>query len=119
MGVYIVSIVLVGGLVGMLNFVIYNIVKFGVVGFLEVLWVDLCEVGVGVLVLCLGLVKINFVMLECNWFGNEGKVFDMLDGDFMFVMGMDFFDIGKFVLDVVWGCDFFICIYFEFKDVIK
>ncbi len=116
---HIVSTASVGGLVGMPNLAIYNTTKFGVVGLSEALRADLRESGVGVSVLCPGLVKTNLATSERNRPGNEGKDFEMPGDDPMSAMGMDPQEIGKAVLDAVRGRDFFICTHPEFKDVIK
>ncbi len=115
---HIVSTASVGGLVGMPGLAIYNTTKFGVVGMSEAIRADLKEAGVGVSVLCPGLVKTKLATSERNRPGNAGKELAIPEDDPMTLMGMDPEDIGNAVLSAVRGGDFFICTHPEFRDVI-
>ena len=63
---HIVNTASVGGLVGMRNLGIYNAAKFGVVGLTEALRADMEACGVGVSVLCPGIVSTSLATSERN-----------------------------------------------------
>lgn len=108
----------VGGLVGMPGLSIYNTAKFGVVGLSEALRADFLESGVGVSVLCPGLVRTNLNSGERNRPGNEGKAIKPPENDTL-QQGMDPMVLGETVLEAVRAGDFFICPHPEFRGVIK
>lgn len=108
----------VGGLVGMPGLTIYNTAKFGVVGLSEALRADLHNAGVGISVLCPGLVRTNLNTGERNRPGNEGKIIEAPENDAL-QQGMDPIVLGEKVLEAVRAGEFFICPHPEFKGVIK
>lgn len=108
----------VGGLVGMPGLSIYNTAKFGVVGLSEALRADLYESGVGISVLCPGLVRTNLNTGERNRPGNEGKEIEAPENDAL-QQGMDPMELGETVLEAVRAGEFFICPHPEFRGVIK
>ena len=63
---HIINIASVGGLVGMRGLGIYNASKFGVVGLSEALRADMEGMGVGVSVVCPGMVKTNLSSSDRN-----------------------------------------------------
>lgn len=108
----------VGGLMGMPGLAIYNTSKFAVVGLSEALQADLSEVGVGISVLCPGLVRTNLNSGERNRPGNEGKVIKPPENDVL-QQGMDPLVLGETVLAAVREGEFYICPHPEFRELIK
>ncbi len=115
---HIINTASVGGLVGMPTLATYNTAKFGVVGLSEALRADLNEAGVGVSVLCPGLVKTNLSTSERNRPGNEDKAIDQPENDPL-SQGMSPDQLAEAVLAGVRNRDFFLCTHPEFRDVIK
>ena len=107
----------VGGLVGMPSLAIYNTAKFGVVGLSEALRADLFDAGVGISVLCPGLVRTNLNSSERNRPGNEDKDIKAPENDTL-LQGMDPMVLGDYVLAEVRDGAFFICPHPEFRGVI-
>ncbi|TDI59103.1 MAG: SDR family NAD(P)-dependent oxidoreductase [Alphaproteobacteria bacterium] len=107
----------VGGLVGMPSLAIYNTAKFGVVGLSEALRADLFDAGVGISVLCPGLVRTNLNSSERNRPGNEDKDIQAPENDTL-LQGMDPMVLGEYVLAEVRAGAFFICPHPEFRGVI-
>lgn len=62
MGGYVVFIVFFVGLVFNVGFGVYGVVKYGVVGLVEMLVCEVIVDGIGVLVFCLMVVEINLVV---------------------------------------------------------
>jgi NAD(P)-dependent dehydrogenase (short-subunit alcohol dehydrogenase family) len=108
----------VGGLIGMPGLSIYNTAKFGVVGLSEALRADLAADGVGISVLCPGIVRTNLNSSERNRPGNEDKDIEAPENDTL-QQGMDPLELGEKVLEAVRAKEFFICPHPEFRDVIK
>jgi NAD(P)-dependent dehydrogenase (short-subunit alcohol dehydrogenase family) len=108
----------VGGLIGMPGLSIYNTAKFGVVGLSEALRADLAADGVGISVLCPGIVRTNLNSSERNRPGNEDKDVQAPENDTL-QQGMDPLELGETVLEAVRAKEFFICTHPEFRDVIK
>jgi len=108
----------VGGLIGMPGLSIYNTAKFGVVGLSEALRADLAADGVGISVLCPGIVRTNLNSSERNRPGNEDKDIQAPENDTL-QQGMDPLELGEKVLEAVRAKEFFICPHPEFRDLIK
>ena len=115
---HIINTASVGGLVGMPTLATYNTAKFGVVGLSEALRADLNEAGVGVSVLCPGLVSTNLSTSERNRPGNEDKSIDQPENDPL-SQGMSPDQLAQAVLAGVRNGEFFLCTHPEFRDVIK
>ena len=108
----------VGGLVGMPNLSIYNTTKFGIVGLSEALRADLADDGVGISVLCPGIVRTNLNSSERNRPGNEDKDISAPKKNNP-NQGTDPMELGEAVLEAVRAKEFFICPHPEFREVIK
>ncbi len=120
---HIVNTASVGGLLGMPNLTIYNASKFAVVGFSEALRADLKESGVGVSVLCPGVVKSNLATSARNRpSGLKNNADDPVVPDAAAAgieMGTDPIDLGRHVLQSVQDGEFFICTHPEFQGALK
>lgn len=120
---YIVNTASVGGLIGMPSLSIYNTSKFAVVGFSEALRADLAEAGVGVSVLCPGVVRSNLASSERNRPSHmkdkpdDGVALDASANSLE--MGTDPVDLGRRVLQSIQAGEFFICTHPEFREVLQ
>jgi NAD(P)-dependent dehydrogenase (short-subunit alcohol dehydrogenase family) len=118
---HVVNTASVGGLVGMVGLGIYNAAKFAVVGLSEALRADLLDSGVGVSVLCPGVVRSALGTSERNRPGHlstsapEPAPAAAPDGP---EMGTDPLDLAEQVLDGVLAGKFFLCTHPEFKDIV-
>jgi len=125
---HIVNTASVGGLVGMVGLGIYNTAKFGVVGLSEALRADLLESGVGVSVLCPGVVRSALGSSERNRpahlaGGSPSAAVPAQDPAAATAanapqMGTDPMDLAEQVLDGVRAGRFFLCTHPEFKDIV-
>jgi NAD(P)-dependent dehydrogenase (short-subunit alcohol dehydrogenase family) len=115
---YMVNTASVGGLIGMPGLAIYNTAKFGVVGLSEALRADLLEAGVGISVLCPGIVRTNLNSSERNRPGNEGKDIQAPENDTL-QQGMDPMELGEKVLAAVEADQFFIVTHPEFRELVR
>jgi len=118
---HIVNTASVGGLLGMANLAPYNASKFAVVGISESLRADLAEVGVGVSVLCPGIVRTNLESSSRNrpmHLKKTGEIAGPGDGSTL-AAGADPLDIGQEVLEAIQTNKFFICTHPEFKDFVR
>lgn len=120
---HIVNTASVGGLIGMPNLTIYNASKFAVVGFSEALRADLMECGVGVSVLCPGVVKSNLASSSRNrpsHLKDDPNAGEVIDGAAESIeAGTDPIDLGRHVLQSIQDNEFFICTHPEFRDALK
>ena len=126
---HIVNTASVGGLIGMVGLGIYNAAKFGVVGLSEALRADLLESGVGVSVLCPGVVRSALGSSERNRPGHlsnsdansdansESTAESAQDPDAP-PPGTDPLDLAEQVLSGILAGQFFLCTHPEFKDII-
>lgn len=120
---HIVNTASVGGLLGMPNLTIYNASKFAVVGFSEALRADLLDSGVGVSVLCPGVVRSNLGTSSRNRPDNmkddpnDGVVADAASESI--AAGTDPIDLGRHVLQSIQDNEFFICTHPEFQEVLR
>jgi NADP-dependent 3-hydroxy acid dehydrogenase YdfG len=123
---HIVNTASVGGLVGMVGLGIYNAGKFAVVGLSEALRADLLENGVGVSVLCPGVVRSALGDSERN---RPSALFNdppQLTSDTPQAAaetgappsGTDPMDLAEQVLAGVLAGRFFLCTHPEFKDIV-
>ncbi|MCZ6711460.1 MAG: SDR family NAD(P)-dependent oxidoreductase [Gammaproteobacteria bacterium] len=123
---HIVNTASVGGLVGMVGLGIYNAGKFAVVGLSEALRADLLDNGVGVSVLCPGVVRSALSGSERNrptaLFNDPPQLADSAraavaepDGP---LSGTDPMDLAEQVLAGVLAGRFFLCTHPEFKDIV-
>ena len=120
---YIVNTASVGGLVGMRNLAPYNASKFGVVGLSEALRADLEPMGIGVSVLCPGVVRTNLGTSERNRPGAEPADASQPVGaepqapSPLRVIEPD--EVGREVRDAILSERFFICTHPEFYQVVR
>jgi NADP-dependent 3-hydroxy acid dehydrogenase YdfG len=125
---HIVNTASVGGLVGMVGLGIYNAGKFAVVGLSEALRADLLDNGVGVSVLCPGVVRSALTTSERNRpanLSNDGSdevaapaSDEENAGSAVTPMGTDPMALAEQVLDGVLAGRFFLCTHPEFKDIV-
>ncbi len=122
---HVVNTASVGGLVGMPGLGIYNAAKFGVVGLSEALLADLLESGVGVSVLCPGVVRTALTTSHRNrpahLSSDEGPApipADDADQGDAPAVGTDPLDLAEQVLDGVLENRFFLCTHPEFREII-
>ena len=123
---HIVNTASVGGLVGMVGLGIYNAGKFAVVGLSEALRADLLDNGVGVSVLCPGVVQSALGNSERNrpaaLFNDAPQLTDdarKLAADTGAPpSGTDPMDLAEQVLAGVLADRFFLCTHPEFKDIV-
>lgn len=117
---HIVNTASVGGLVGMRGLGVYNASKFAVVGLSEALRADMEPHGVGVSVLCPGVVRTRLATSERNRPTNlrsshgDEQPGDESAGDF----GTDPLDLAEQVRVAVEGGEFYICTHPEFREII-
>ncbi len=119
---HIVNTASVGGLIGMPNLTIYNASKFAVVGFTEALRAELLEVGVGVSVLCPGVVRSNLALSARNRPDRlkDAGTDNSADASAESIeMGTDPIDLGRHVLQSIQDGEFFICTHPEFREVLR
>jgi NAD(P)-dependent dehydrogenase (short-subunit alcohol dehydrogenase family) len=121
---HIVNTASVGGLVGMVGLGIYNAAKFAVVGLSEALRADLLDSGVGVSVLCPGVVRSALGSSDRNrpthLAGADESTAQPTpapDPDAP-QMGTDPMDLAEQVLNGVLEGQFFLCTHPEFKDIV-
>jgi NAD(P)-dependent dehydrogenase (short-subunit alcohol dehydrogenase family) len=119
---HIVSTASVGGLLGMPNIGIYNTTKFAVVGMMEALRADMMDTGLGVSVLCPGLVKSNLSAATRNRpkeFVPDGADNELDHTPGIMEQGVEPLVIGENVLDAIKADEFFICTHPEFKPLVE
>lgn len=122
---HVVNTASVGGLVGMPGLGIYNAAKFGVVGLSEALLADLAESGVGVSVLCPGVVRTSLTTSHRNRPAHlttghataAGETDETGDNEAA-AMGTDPLDLAEQVLEGVLENRFFLCTHPEFREII-
>lgn len=126
---HVVNTASVGGLVGMRNLAIYNTTKFGVVGLSEALRADLAASGVGVSVLCPGIVATALGTSERNRPGRvqspaptraaatSDNVASGADAPAP-AAGMSTQELGQIVLEALQDRRFFISSHPEFRDIV-
>lgn len=120
---HIINTASVGGLVGMRNLSIYNTSKFGVVGLSEALRADLSPQGIGVSVLCPGIVATALGASERNRPGRqpadsgEPAMTPEAAAPAPFA-GMDPRTLGSIVLGAVQRDEFFISSHPEFREIV-
>ena len=120
---HVVNTASVGGLIGMRNLGIYNAAKFGVVGLTEALRADMQAHGVGVSVLCPGIVSTSLATSERN---RPEHLQDAADpasveaqpADAGPAPGTDPMDLAEQVLAAVRANRFFINTHAEFKPIV-
>ncbi|MEQ8483809.1 MAG: SDR family NAD(P)-dependent oxidoreductase [Pseudomonadales bacterium] len=116
---HVVNTASVGGLVGMYGLGIYNTSKFAVVGLSESLRADMHAHGVGVSVLCPGVVATALGSSERNRPAALGGRPAAAGTPAPAAMpGSSPDDVGRQVLDAVLGNRFFICTHAEFRDIV-
>jgi NAD(P)-dependent dehydrogenase (short-subunit alcohol dehydrogenase family) len=123
---HVVNTASVGGLVGMPNLGIYNTSKFAVVGLSEALRADLRQQGVGVSVLCPGIVATSLGTSERNRparlggrAGADGGGDESVAGaEPATAVGTSPEALGRHVLAGVQTDAFFICTHPEFHDIV-
>lgn len=122
---HLVNTASVGGLVGMPGLAIYNTSKFAVVGLSEALRADLRGAGVGVSVLCPGIVATALGASERNrpaHLANEGAravaAVESAEVDHSAAIGTSPEILGEQVLAGVREGRFFICTHDEFRDIV-
>lgn len=121
---HIVNTASVGGLLGMAGLAPYNASKFAVVGLSEALRADLAGRGVGVSVLCPGVVRTNLASSERNrpeaLRDAQGTPPGAVgDGDDPMSGGMDPEDVAAAVIDAVRENRFFVCTHGEFAPLVE
>ena len=121
---HVVNTASVGGLVGMVGLGIYNAAKFAVVGLSEALRADLLDSGVGVSVLCPGVVKSALGSSERNrpaHLSSAGatvaQATPAAETDAP-QMGTEPLDLARQVLRGILAGRFFLCTHPEFKDIV-
>lgn len=116
---HVVNTASVGGLVGMHGLGIYNTSKFAVVGLSEALRADMRAHGVGVSVLCPGVVATALGSSERNrpaaLGGRPGAKTPAAPG---VMAGSSPDQLGEQVLAAVRADEFFICTHAEFRDIV-
>jgi NAD(P)-dependent dehydrogenase (short-subunit alcohol dehydrogenase family) len=123
-GAHVVNTASVGGLVGMRGLGIYNATKFGVVGMTEALRADMEQCGVGVSVLCPGIVSTSLGTSERNRPAHlrdadadaeqaTAEAADAAPGP-----GTDPLDLAEQVLAAVQANQFFINTHPEFRPIV-
>lgn len=112
---HIVNTASVGGLVGMRGLSIYNTSKFGVVGMSEALRADLRPHGIGISVLCPGIVATALGTSERN---RPGQPQAAAAPPAAPAMGMAPRTLGDIVLAAVQENRFFISSHPEFRDIV-
>ncbi len=130
-GAHIVNTASVGGLVGMRGLGIYNASKFGVVGLSEALRADMMTHGVGVSVLCPGVVATALTTSERNrpaaLGGDAGSQASTTDqpseqtseqADAAPAAGMSPLSLALLVLEAVEADQFFISSHPEFRSLV-
>ena len=119
---HVINTASVGGLVGMRNLSIYNTSKFGVVGLSEALRADLAASGVGVSVLCPGIVATALGTSERNRPGRAAVAnaaqTDAAPAEAPAAAGMSPDALGVRVLDAVQAGEFFISSHTEFRPIV-
>ena len=120
---HVVNTASVGGLVGMRNLGIYNAAKFGVVGLSEALRADMEACGVGVSVLCPGVVSTALGTSERNrpaHLSNTSAAPAAAEtADAAPAPGTDPMDLAEEVLAAVRANQFFINTHPEFKPIVS
>lgn len=126
-GSHIVNTASVGGLVGMRGLGIYNASKFGVVGLSEALRADMMAHGVGVSVLCPGVVATALTTSDRNRppalggdAANQAQTPDQTlnQGDAAPAAGMSPLSLALLVLEAVEADQFFISSHPEFRSLV-
>jgi NAD(P)-dependent dehydrogenase (short-subunit alcohol dehydrogenase family) len=122
-GAHIVNTASVGGLVGMRGLGIYNASKFGVVGLSEALRADMMAHGVGVSVLCPGVVATALTTSERNRplaLGGDARnqAQTTEEGDAAPAAGMSPLSLALLVLEAVEADQFFISSHPEFRGLV-
>jgi NADP-dependent 3-hydroxy acid dehydrogenase YdfG len=116
---HIVNTASMGGLIAGPPEGLYCVTKFGVVGLSEALLLEVGDKGVGVSVLCPGLVKTN--LLEAEQVRPEtlktGKKYDVTPPDVP--SGVDPNDIGQRVVDAVIDNEHYIITHNDYREFIK
>lgn len=116
---HIVNTSSMGGLIAGPPEGLYSVTKFGVVGLSEGLLLEVAEQGVGVSVLCPGVVKTN--LLESEQVRPEalktGKRYDVPLPDA--ASGIDPDDVGQRVIDAVIDGEFYIITHNDYREYIK
>jgi NAD(P)-dependent dehydrogenase (short-subunit alcohol dehydrogenase family) len=119
---HVVNTASVGGLVGMRNLSIYNTSKFGVVGLSEAMRADLAASGVGVSVLCPGIVATALGTSERNRPGRAAVAnappTEAAPAGAPAAAGMSPDALGNRVLDAVQAGEFFISSHTEFRPIV-
>ncbi len=122
---HVVNTASVGGLVGMPGLGIYNAAKFGVVGLSEALPADLMESGVGVSVLCPGVVRTALTTSDRNRPAHltSGQATatgesDEPSANEASAMGTEPLDLAEQVLEGVLENRFFLCTHPEFREIV-
>jgi short-subunit dehydrogenase len=116
---HIVNTASMGGLIAGPPEGLYCVTKFGIVGLSEALFLEVADQGVGVSVLCPGLVKTN--LLESEQVRPEtlitGKKYDVTPPDVP--SGVDPNDIGQRVVDAVIDNELYIITHNDYREFIK
>jgi len=120
---HVVNTASVGGLVGMRNLGIYNAAKFGVVGLTEALRADMEGHGVGVSVLCPGVVRTSLTTSERNRPAHltdepSPSVADVAPESDAPPAGTDPMDLAEQVLEAVRANQFFINTHAEWQPLV-
>jgi len=123
-GAHMVNTASVGGLVGMRGLGVYNASKFAVVGLSEALRADMESYGVGVSVLCPGVVRTRLATSERNRPANlrgadqEAPEAQEPSDEAVADFGTDPLDLAEQVRIAVEGDEFYICTHPEFREII-
>jgi len=116
---HIVNTASMGGLIAGPPEGLYCTTKFGIVGLSEALLLEVGDKGVGVSVLCPGLVKSN--LLESEQVRPKalktGKKYDVVPPDV--ASGIDPDDVGQRVVDAVIDNEFYIITHNDYREFIK
>ncbi len=123
---HIINTASTGGLIGMRNLAPYNTSKFAVVGFSEALRADLEESGVGVSVLCPGVVRTNLPDSARNR-PDATPAANESDATSESATGaaesplvvMEAGEVGEVVVESVLRGDFYICTHPEFVEAVR